>query len=225
VLIAGFPAGSFAANCYVVATGPGAECVIIDPGQDSMPGIEEIVAEHRLRPVAALATHGHIDHIWSVAPVCGARNIPAYIHPADRALLSDPARGLSLAAGQQLLGGLTFAEPDDVRDLADQMTLEIAGVSLLVSHAPGHTRGSVTFRLAETLFTGDLLFAGSIGRTDLPGGDYGTILDSLARVCLPLPDETVVLPGHGPETTIGAERAANPFLAGLAPSTGPARGL
>ncbi len=225
MLIAGFPAGSFAANCYVVAPGPGEECVIIDPGQDSMPGIEEIVAEHRLRPVAVLATHGHIDHIWSVAPVCGARNIPAYIHPADRALLSDPARGLSLAAGQQLFGGLTFAEPDDVLDLADQMTLEIAGVSLLVSHAPGHTQGSVTFGLAETLFTGDLLFAGSIGRTDLPGGDYGAILDSLARVCLPLPDETVVLPGHGPETSIGAERAANPFLAGLAPSTGPARGL
>ncbi len=225
MLIAGFPAGSFAANCYVVAPGPGEECVIIDPGQDSMPGIEEIVAEHRLRPVAVLATHGHIDHIWSVAPVCGARNIPAYIHPADRALLSDPARGLSVAAGQQLFGGLTFAEPDDVLDLADQMTLEIAGVSLLVSHAPGHTQGSVTFGLAETLFTGDLLFAGSIGRTDLPGGDYGAILDSLARVCLPLPDETVVLPGHGPETSIGAERAANPFLAGLAPSTGPARGL
>ncbi len=225
MLIAGFPAGSFAANCYVVAPGPGEECVIIDPGQDSMPGIEEIVAEQRLRPVAVLATHGHIDHIWSVAPVCGARNIPAYIHPADRALLSDPARGLSLAAGQQLFGGLTFAEPDDVLDLADQMTLEIAGVSLLVSHAPGHTQGSVTFGLAETLFTGDLLFAGSIGRTDLPGGDYGAILDSLARVCLPLPDETVVLPGHGPETSIGAERAANPFLAGLAPSTGPARGL
>ena len=225
MLIAGFPAGSFAANCYVVAPGPGEEGVIIDPGQDSMPGIEEIVAEHRLRPVAVLATHGHIDHIWSVAPVCGARNIPAYIHPADRALLSDPARGLSVAAGQQLFGGLTFAEPDDVLDLADQMTLEIAGVSLLVSHAPGHTQGSVTFGLAETLFTGDLLFAGSIGRSDLPGGDYGAILDSLARVCLPLPDETVVLPGHGPETSIGAERAANPFLAGLAPSTGPARGL
>ncbi|MHB1594580.1 MAG: MBL fold metallo-hydrolase [Streptosporangiaceae bacterium] len=220
MLIAGFPAGSFAANCYVVAPGPGAECVIIDPGQDSMPGIEEIVAEHRLRPVAVLATHGHIDHIWSVAPVCGARNIPAYIHPADRALLGDPARGLSPAAGQQLFGGLTFAEPDDVLDLADQITLELAGVSLLVSHAPGHTQGSVTFGLAEMLFTGDLLFAGSIGRSDLPGGDYGTILDSLARVCLPLPDETVVLPGHGPETTIGAERAANPFLVGLVPRTG-----
>ena len=230
MLIAGFPAGSFAANCYLVATGPGAECLIIDPGQDAEPGIEEIVARHRLRPVAVLTTHGHLDHIWSVAPVCGARNIPAYIHPADRALLSDPARGLSLLAGQELFRGLTFTEPDDVIELADGMTIDLAGISLIVDHAPGHTPGSVAFRLpadgvADTLFTGDLLFAGSIGRTDLPGGDYQTILDSLARVCLPLPDETAVLAGHGPTTTIGAERASNPFLAGLAPAAGPARGL
>jgi hydroxyacylglutathione hydrolase len=225
VLIAGFPAGSFAANCYVVAAGPGAECLIVDPGQDAEAGIEEIVAEHRLRAVAVLATHGHLDHIWSVAPVCGARNIPAYVHPADRALLSDPARGFSLLAGQQLFGGLTFTEPDDVIELADGMTIDLAGISLVVDHAPGHTPGSVTFRLPGTLFTGDLLFAGSIGRTDLPGGDYRTILDSLARVCLPQPDETVVLAGHGPSTTIGAERASNPFLAGLAPTAGPGRGL
>ena len=235
MLIAGFPAGSFQANCYVIAPGPGQECLVIDPGEDSEDGIEEIVSRYRLRPAAALATHGHIDHIWSIAPVCGARDIPAYIHPADRALLSDPARGLSLMAGQQLFGGLTFTEPQDVRELTDGMTLELAGVSLVVAHAPGHTPGSVAFRLAGeqapgphsagTLFSGDLLFAGSIGRTDLPGGDYQTILDSLSRVCLPLPDDTIVLSGHGPQTTIGAERAGNPFLAGLAPATGPARGL
>ncbi len=225
MLIAGFPAGSFAANCYILAPGPGAECLIIDPGQDAEAGIEEVLTGHRLHPVAVLATHGHLDHIWSVAPVCGARNIPAYIHPADRELLTDPAKGFSLAAGQQLFGGLEFSEPDDVLELADGMTLELAGVSLVVDHAPGHTPGSVTFRLPDTVFTGDLLFAGSIGRTDLPGGDYRTILDSLARVCLPLPDETVVLPGHGPQTTIGAERASNPFLSGLAPASGSARGL
>ena len=225
MLIAGFPAGSFAANCYIVASGPGQECLIIDPGQDAEAGIDEIISRYRLRPAAVLATHGHIDHIWSVAPVCGATGIPAYIHPADRALLSDPVRGLSLMAGQQLFGGITFTEPDEVLELADGMTLDLAGVSLVVDHAPGHTPGSVTFRLSDTVFTGDLLFAGSIGRTDLPGGDYQTILDSLARVCLPLPDETVVLSGHGPQTTIGAERATNPFLAGLAPASGPARGL
>jgi len=230
VLIAGFPAGSFAANCYLLASGPGQECLIIDPGQDAEQGIEEIIERYRLRPAAVLLTHGHIDHIWSVAPVCGARNIPAFIHPSDRALLSDPAKGLSLSAGQQLFGGLQFTEPDDVRELTDGLTLELAGIELVVEHAPGHTPGSVTFRLpdaaeAGTLFTGDLLFAGSIGRTDLPGGDYQTILTSLAKVCLPLPDETAVLSGHGPATSIGAERAHNPFLAGLAPARGPVTGL
>ena len=94
MLIAGFPAGSFATNCYLVAASAGSECVVIDPGQDAVPGIDAVIAEHRLKPVAVLLTHGHIDHIWSVVPVCGARDIPAYIHPSDRALLSDPARGL-----------------------------------------------------------------------------------------------------------------------------------
>jgi hydroxyacylglutathione hydrolase len=230
VLIAGFPAGSFAANCYVLATGPGAECLIIDPGQDAEQGIDEIIERYRLRPVAVLATHGHIDHIWSVAPVCGAKGIPAYIHPDDRALLSDPGRGLALGAGQQLFKGLTFTEPDDVQELTDGMTMRLCGLELVIDHAPGHTPGSVTFRLPGrgepgTLFSGDLLFAGSIGRTDLPGGDYDTILASLARVCLSLPDETVVLAGHGPQTTIGAEREHNPFLGGLTPARGPATGL
>jgi hydroxyacylglutathione hydrolase len=249
VLVAGFPAGAFAANCYVVASAPGTECVIIDPGQDAERGIDELLAEHRLRPAAVLLTHGHIDHVWSVAPVCGAKGIPAYIHPDDRALLSDPARGYPLGTGQQLFGGLEFTEPDDVKELADGMTLRLVGLEIVVNHAPGHTEGSVTFRLpmdeppaalgkskidaAETatpagagvLFSGDLLFAGSIGRTDLPGGDYPTILRSLARVCLILPDETVVLSGHGPRTTIGTERRTNPFLTGLNPASGPSRGL
>jgi hydroxyacylglutathione hydrolase len=241
VLVVGFPSGAFAANCYVVATAPGEQCVIIDPGQDAEHGIEDILAEHRLRPAAVLLTHGHIDHIWSVAPVCDAKGIPAYIHPADRALLSDPAKGFSLGIGQELFGGLKFTEPDDVKELADETTLSLVGLEIIVNHAPGHTEGSVTFRLPlETpaaaagepitahgkskidegglLFSGDLLFAGSIGRTDLPGGDYPTILRSLARVCLTLPDQTVVLSGHGPRTTIGAERQTNPFLAGLEPS-------
>ena len=225
MLIAGFPAGSFAANCYLIAPAAGEECLIIDPGEDAQGGIDKIVEQYRLRPVAVLATHGHIDHIWSVAPVCGARGIPAYIHPADRDLLSDPGKGIG-RPGEGLFGGLTFTEPDDVIELADGMELELAGVRLIAEHAPGHTPGSVTFRLPAaadpgTLFSGDLLFAGSIGRSDLPGGDYATILDSLARVCLPLPDETLVLSGHGPQTTIGAERSGNPFLAGLAPLAGP----
>src|ERR1700689_4046445 len=180
MLIAGFPAGSFAANCYLVAAGPGEQCLIIDPGQDAEQGINEIVDRYRLQPAAVLLTHGHVDHIWPVAPVCGARDIPAYIHPDDRALLTDPGRGLPLGPGQQLFGGLTFTEPDDVVELTDGMTIQLAGIDLIVDHAPGHTRGSVTFRLPPAaeegvIFTGALLFAGSGGRTDPPGGDYGPI--------------------------------------------------
>ncbi|GII95320.1 MBL fold metallo-hydrolase [Sinosporangium siamense] len=227
MLIAGFPAGSFQANCYVVAPEAGEECVVVDPGQDAVPGLDEILREHRLKPVAVLLTHGHLDHMWSVVPVCGARDVPAWIHPEDRELLADPGKGLPLAMTQQLFGGLTFTEPDDVRELADGEVLKLAGLEIAVDHAPGHTKGSVTFRLPqpEVMLSGDLLFAGSIGRTDLPGGDYPTILDSLARKCLTLPDETVVLPGHGPQTTIGRERATNPYLRDLAPPSGPTRGI
>lgn len=223
MLIAGFPAGSFATNCYVVATGPGQECVVVDPGQDATAGIESIVAEHRLKPVAVLLTHGHIDHIWSVVPVCGAHDVPAYIHPADRALLTDPARGLG-PAGLAMLGGLTFTEPSDVRELGAEPVISIAGLDFTVDLAPGHTPGCVTFRLGdEVLLSGDVLFAGSIGRTDLPGGDLDAMMASLARVILPMPDGLQVLPGHGPATTIGAERATNPYLREAAASSGAAR--
>jgi glyoxylase-like metal-dependent hydrolase (beta-lactamase superfamily II) len=221
MLVAGFPAGSFQTNCYVVAPGPGEQCVVIDPGQDSVNGIEGLLREHRLAPVAVLLTHGHIDHMWSVVPVCDAHDVPAYVHPADRYMLSDPGRSLGLPPGEPVFGGLTFAEPSDLIELTGDDAITLAGLDFVVQHAPGHTEGSVTFRLAEdVLFSGDLVFQGSIGRTDLPGGDYATILDSLARVVLPLPDETAVLSGHGPATTVGAERAANPYLAEAAARPG-----
>ncbi|WP_214327374.1 MBL fold metallo-hydrolase [Nonomuraea sediminis] len=223
MLIAGFPAGAFQTNCYVVAPAAGEECVIVDPGQDAVAGVDELLREHRLKPVAVALTHGHLDHVWSVAPVCGARDIPAWIHPDDREMLSDPTKGI----GAPIFGDLKLTEPDDVRELSDGAVLRLAGLELVVDHTPGHTRGSVSFRLPEDeiMFSGDLLFAGSIGRTDLPGGDYPTILRSLATKCLPLPDETVVLPGHGPQTTIGRERATNPYLKEAAPHAGPIRGM
>jgi hydroxyacylglutathione hydrolase len=214
MLIASFPAGTFQTNCYLVAASAGAEALVVDPGQDAMPGIEELCAEHRLRPVAVLLTHGHLDHIWTVAPLAGAHGIPAWIHPRDRHLLADPLAGVGSEL-RAMLPGLQLAEPDDVRELADGEVLDLAGVRLVVDHTPGHTPGHVTFRDEQVLFAGDLVFAGSIGRTDLPGGSTPEMLASLAERFLPLPDELQVLPGHGPVTTVGRERASNPFLAGL----------
>jgi glyoxylase-like metal-dependent hydrolase (beta-lactamase superfamily II) len=229
VLIAGFPAGAWGTNCYVVAPAAGEECVIIDPGHQAAQGVEEVIAKHRLKPVAVIATHGHIDHVASVVPLCGAHGVPAWIHPADRHMMSDPEKAIGRSLGAKLMGELTVGEPDDLRELTDGITLSLAGLELTVAHTPGHTKGSVTFRLPETaeipsvFFAGDLLFAGSIGRSDLPGGSYAEIVDSLARVCLPLDDSTVVLSGHGPQTTIGRERATNPFLREVAAGHGAAQ--
>jgi hydroxyacylglutathione hydrolase len=214
MLIASFPAGTFQTNCYLVAASAGAEALVIDPGQDAMPGVEELCATHHLQPVAMLLTHGHLDHLWSVAPLAGAHGIPAWIHPRDRHLLTDPLAGVGPEL-RAMLPGLELAEPDDVRELADGQVLDLAGVRLVADHTPGHTPGHVTFRDEQVLFAGDLVFAGSIGRTDLPGGSMPEMLASLAGRFLTLPDELRVLPGHGPATTVGRERASNPFLAGL----------
>jgi hydroxyacylglutathione hydrolase len=227
VLIAGFPAGPWGTNCYVAATGPGTECVVVDPGKDAAPGVAEVVREHRLKPVAVLVTHGHVDHMWCVAPVAGTYDAAAWIHPEDRHLLADPMAAMSPETAAMLLGArYEFAEPDDVRELTDGQDLELAGLRFTVDHTPGHTRGSVTFRtpyddeIPEVLFSGDLLFAGSIGRTDLPGGDHPTMLRSLRTKVLTLRDDVVVLPGHGDQTSIGRERATNPFLLELQETPG-----
>lgn len=234
MLIAGFPADAFGTNCYVVAPGPGEECVVVDPGIGVVPRLEETLREHRLKPVAVLLTHGHLDHTFSVTPVCGARGVPAYIHPEDRELLSRPELALSAESWRMLGANLTMSEPDDVRELADGEAVKLAGLEITVDHAPGHTRGSVMFRLpappqatevSQVLLSGDVLFAGSIGRTDLPGGDYQQMLHSLATKVLPLADTTLVLPGHGGQTTVGAERATNPYLAEARPEHGPHRGM
>ena len=234
MLIAGFPAGPWGTNCYVAATGPGTECVVIDPGKDATAGVADVVREHRLKPVAVLVTHGHIDHMWCVAPVAGSYDATAWIHPEDRHLLANPIAGMSPETSAMVLGGnYEFAEPDDVRELADGQALELAGLTLTVDHTPGHTRGSVTFRtpydvhevteVSEVMFSGDLLFQGSIGRTDLPGGDHPTMLESLRSKVLTLPDDIVVLPGHGDQTSIGRERATNPFLLELVEDGGAGR--
>jgi len=226
VLVTGFPAEAFGTNCYVVAAGPGEQCLIVDPGIGVLDRLDEVIAEHRLFPAAVLLTHGHLDHTFSVAPVCGARGITAYVHPADREMLADPAKGLNADLGELFGGRLSYTEPEDVAELTDGATLSLAGVEVTVDHAPGHTGGSVLFRLPgdePICLSGDVLFAGSIGRTDLPGGSTETMMASLRDKILPLADDTVVLPGHGPATTVGRERAHNPFLRGLVAA--PGRGL
>ncbi len=221
MLVAGFPAQMFATNCWVVAPGPGQECVVVDPGIGVEAELDDLLREHRLRPVAVMLTHGHLDHTFSVTPVCGARGVPAYIHPADAYRLADPVSLLSPDLRAALAGTLTWTEPDDVRELTDGVAIILAGLEITVDHAPGHTEGSVLFRLPGAAdepplcVTGDVLFAGSIGRTDLQGGDQGAMVRSLRDKVLPQSDETVVLPGHGPTTTIGRERATNPYLQGL----------
>jgi len=216
VFVVGFPAGPPATNCWVVATGSREQCVVIDPGIDAAGPLDDVLREHHLQPVAVLLTHGHLDHTFAVVPVCGSYGVPAYIHPSDRAQITDPWSWLRIPAGTPLFGRLEFTEPEDVRELADGQPLAIAGLDLTVRLSPGHTTGSVVFDLASPevplMFSGDLLFAGSIGRVDLPGGSEAQMLASLARVVLPTPDHTVVHPGHGPSTTIGRERATNPYL-------------
>jgi hydroxyacylglutathione hydrolase len=219
VLIAGFPSEVTATNCWVVAPGPGEQCIVIDPGIGVTGQLDEVIAENNLHPVAVLLTHGHFDHTFSVLPVCQARGVPAYIHPLDRAQLADPWSGVGMPVGTPLFGALTFAEPDDVIELGDGEKVTLAGMEFIARLAPGHTAGSLVFGLESleqpVLFSGDVLFAGSIGRVDLPGGSWTDMENSLRNVILPMPDETVVHTGHGPSTTIARERATNPYLLDL----------
>ena len=210
-------------NCYVVASGMGEPCVIVDPGQGVMGGVREIVEANGLLPVAVLLTHGHIDHVWSVTPVAKGWGIPAVIHADDRYRLADPIGTTVSLTREQIAtmtdGALDLTEPDDVLVVnGDDAALDLAGLPFVVQHMPGHTEGSVTFNIAATgdvptmMLSGDVLFAGAIGRTDLPGGDPAAMLRSLTRIVREAPDETVVLPGHGPQTTMATERASNPYL-------------
>ncbi|WP_159229315.1 MBL fold metallo-hydrolase [Mycolicibacterium vanbaalenii] len=229
MLITGFPAGMLACNCYVLAPRAGADAVVVDPGQRAMGPLRRILDENRLTPSAVLLTHGHIDHMWSAQKVGDTYGCPVYIHPADRVMLTDPLKGfgqgLFAGVGRVALGAM-FREPRQVIELdRDGDKIELGGVTVAVDHTPGHTQGSVVFRVDGGLgdgpgavtFTGDTLFRQSVGRTDLPGGSGRDLLTSIVTKLLVLDDDTLVLPGHGERTTIGAERRTNPFLEGLNP--------
>lgn len=216
MFLTGFPAGLLACNCYVLASGKGSDAIVVDPGQRAFGPLRRILDDNRLTPAAVLLTHGHIDHIWSAQKVGDTFGCPVYIHPADRAMLTDPIRGFGPRIAQIALGSL-FREPRQVVELErDGVTLELGGIPVAVDHTPGHTRGSVSFRVrGGPVFTGDTLFKQSVGRTDLPGGSGRDLLGSIVTKLLTLDDDTPVLPGHGEPTTIGAERGSNPFLQGM----------
>lgn len=195
-------------NTYVVADGPGTPALIIDapPDPDAIIGL---ISRHSLVPVALLLTHGHVDHMGGAYDVVERTGITTYLHPDDDWLAMDPTAQLRALFGNQA-GSL---RPPAYEPLAAGQLLEFTP-AVEVMHTPGHTPGHCCFLIEGTLFSGDQLFAGSVGRTDLPGGDYATLMQSM-RSLLELPDDTPVLPGHGPDTTIARERRSNPFLQDL----------
>jgi hydroxyacylglutathione hydrolase len=207
-IVEGYTLGVFQSNTYVLAARAGDSAVLIDAGQDAAEVATERLAAHGLTLEAVLLTHGHIDHIWDAALVADRAGVPAYIHPDDRYMLDDPGAAL----GRMGLGKFDVGVPADVRDLADADELNFGGVKLTVRHTPGHTPGHCVFITDGILFSGDLIFQGSIGRTDFPRGSLDDLMDSIRRVVLPMDDDVVILSGHGSETTVGVERRSNPFV-------------
>ena len=217
--IAGFAAGAWQTNCWVAADAVNAECVVIDPGMDAVEPLQELLAKNKLKPVAVLLTHGHIDHMWSVYPVAEGYDIAAYVHGADADLLADPLRAVG-PQGRAMVEaiGAKFVEPSDVQVLHHAQTLSLAGLEITVHHRPGHTAGSVTFTLqapTPVMFSGDVLFKNAIGRTDLPSGDAQQMHASLAAMLSTTSDDTIIHCGHGPSTTMRDEKLNNPYLHNL----------
>jgi len=220
VLIDRVIAPYFETNCWILALGTGQECIIVDPGMakpNLVNEIEQKVSELKLKPVAVFITHGHLDHTFSVLPLTKQVPMRTFVTGADRFLLTDPMGALDRGGvSEQFLrafGVEKFKEPDEIIELEDFSTFEIAGMQITSIFAPGHTKGSVIFTVEnKQLISGDVLFAGSIGRTDLPTGSASQMRKTLRDRILTLPDGLNVLPGHGGQTTIGTERVRNPYL-------------
>jgi len=205
------PNGVFAENCYLVVDEQARECAIIDPGEEAGLILHK-VEETGARPVAIWLTHAHLDHVLGVARVASETGASIWLHPADRPLYDAVPDQMAWFGLAQPEGG-PLPAPD--AEMVPGQRLRVGQLSFDIRHAPGHSPGSVCLLGLGVAFTGDVLFAGSIGRTDLPGADFETLIGSIERELLSLSDDTIVYSGHGPETTIGRERAANPFLTGV----------
>ena len=201
------PNGQFMENCYVVADAEQGDAVLIDPGEEAERFLE-VIADRGWRLTAIWLTHAHVDHIMGVAAVRARHRVPTWLHPLDRPLYD------ALPQQAAWMGLSLQAPPAPTDDLTVGVPMRVGGLVFDVRHVPGHSPGSVAFIGHGVAFVGDVLFSGSVGRTDLPGGDGSALLASIRRELLSLPDSTVVYSGHGPTTTIGAERETNPFLTG-----------
>lgn len=196
-------------NCYLLACSETREVMIIDPGTFSPGEVKTIlglISQHDLKPRYILNTHGHIDHIAGNGQVKKTTGAELLIHSNDADMIGSGTLNGSFMFGQEVVS------PPADRQLKDGEHIELGKLMIKVLHTPGHTPGCICLYVDGTLFSGDTLFAGSIGRTDLPGGDEKAIIRSIKEKLMVLPDETIVRPGHGPRTTIGAERESNPFL-------------
>ncbi len=197
----------FEVNCYLVWNPGDNSGVIIDPGDEDELIIER-VEKAGFQPKAVLLTHGHGDHIGAVKPVKEHFNIPLYIGKEDASMLSSPSENVSAVFGYKVVC------PPAEHLVADGDVIGFGDLKFTVIFTPGHTRGGVCYFVDRFLFCGDTLFQNSVGRTDLPGGNYETLIDSIDRKLLTLPDDIICFPGHGPSTSIGEERHNNPFISG-----------
>ena len=210
----------FETNCWIIAKGANQECLVVDPGI-SRPSlvnrIKEEIQRFKLKPVAIVVTHGHLDHTYSVMPLSKEIPMRTYISKKDKYLLQDPYAALQKDSGIQYLidqiAKENIGEPSDVYAISDVENFEIPGMKIESKLAPGHTAGSMVFEVeSEFLISGDVLFAGAIGRTDLPTGSMPMMKKTLKNIILKMTDELNVLPGHGVQTTIAEEKRSNPYL-------------
>lgn len=211
--VRGLTVGPVESNCYLARLPGASRAVVVDPGAEAG-RIVSALDEWGAEPTAILLTHGHMDHVGAVAALVREFDVPVHLHPDDRTLYDG-------APEHAAAWGLEIAQPPPPdRELTHGQTVREAGIELEVRHAPGHSPGGVVFVVDGHAFVGDCVFAGSVGRVDLPGGDGDTLLASIREQILGLPAGTVLWPGHGPKTTVEREARTNPFLAGARPGGG-----